>query len=193
MGNQPSAPMTPAQAKLAPPPLPEPCDLECQKKKNLATLKKALDDATEPEAQEKARIAYYTLLNGQGWLATEKNRIAKEDIEPVLASYSSRYNALKGEQQSHKSVKRITDSLAAKNKADEGTNSFLNKEFQQDKDRADVLDRMNQLNQGSSSSSYIPIIMDLFLTILGVFVLYKLVVRLSSSSVVPMTTNRGVL
>jgi len=196
MGNQPSAPSAPpAPTQPPPPPLPPPCDLECQKQKQLALLKTALDNATDPEEQEKARIAYYTLLNGQGWLAGEKNRIAKDDIEPVLANYSTKYNALKGEQQSYASVKRITDGISASAKADEGTNAFLNKEMNDSKDKADVLDRLNQLNtdQQSSGGSYIPLIMDFILTLFGVFVLYRIVVRLSSSSVVPITTNTGVL
>jgi hypothetical protein len=198
MGNQPSAPSPPSPPQPPPPPpppLPPPCDLDCQKQKQLVILKQALDDATDPEAQEKARIAYYTLLNGQGWLAGEKNRIATEEIEPVLASYSTRYNALKGEQQSYTSVKRITDALGANAKADEGTNAFLNKEMNDSKDRADVLDRLNKLNSGEQSSggSYIPLIMDFILTLLGIYVLYMVVAKLSSSSVVPTATNTGVL
>ena len=70
MGNQPSAsaPKTPTTSQ---PPLV--CDLNCQKEKDLALLKTKLDDAektkdTDPDGYSKARIAYYTLLNGQGWL-----------------------------------------------------------------------------------------------------------------------------
>ena len=196
MGNQPSAPSPPpAPTQPAPPPLPPPCDLECQKQKQLALLKTALDNATDPEEQEKARIAYYTLLNGQGWLAGEKNRIAREDIEPVLSNYSTNYNALKGEQQSYAGIKRITDGIKANAKADEGTNTFLNKEMNDSKDKADVLDRLNELNtdQQSSGGSYIPLIMDFILTLLGVYVLYMVATRVSSSSVVPTATNTGVL
>jgi hypothetical protein len=84
MGNQPSAP--PSAPPSPSPPLPPPCDPNCQKQKDLALLKVALDTATEnqdqdPAGYEKARIAYYTLLNGQGWLNTEKQRIATEDVQ----------------------------------------------------------------------------------------------------------------
>jgi hypothetical protein len=189
MGNQPSAPPPPPPPPApAPPPLPPPCDLDCQKQKQLAVLKTALDTATDPIEKEKARIAYYTLLNGQGWLATEKTRIAKEDVEPVLVSYSNNFNTLKAEQQSNSTIKKLAGELTAKSKADAETTNFLDKEFNENKDRANVLDRLNQLNTGGGS--YIPIIMDIVLSLLGIFVVYSLVKRFykSAPAVVPTGT-----
>ena len=71
--------------------------MDCQKQKQLDGLKVALDTATlnkdsDPIAYEKARVAYYTLLEGNTWLATEKDSIAKQDIEPVLTQYTNTYN-----------------------------------------------------------------------------------------------------
>ena len=47
MGNQTSAPTSSPKEEtpITIPPLPPPCDLECQKQKNLALLKTALDTA----------------------------------------------------------------------------------------------------------------------------------------------------
>jgi len=150
------------------------------------------DQGVDPQGYEKARIAYFTLLNGQGWLATEKNRIAKEDIEPVLANYSTKFNALKGDQQSNKMFTKLANVIKVQEGADKQSNAFLKKELNAEKDKANVTDRMNELNSGGSS--YIPIIMDLVLALLGLFVVYKLVTRFSkSASVVPMATNPGVL
>jgi hypothetical protein len=181
MGNQPSAPAPPSSPPsppIAPPPLPPPCDLDCQKQKQLALLKSALDQEEEgTEAYEKARIAYYTLLNGQGWLNTEKQRIATEVVEPVLKQYKTNYDALKGEKKSQAVFTNLSNMLKSQEEADQSTNAFLKKEMTSDKDRADVLNRLNQLNAGTPVSqpaptSYIPMIVDLLIALLAIGVLY---------------------
>lgn len=180
MGNQPSAPAppTPTPPPLAPPPLPPPCDLNCQKQKQLVLLKSALDQTEEgTEEYEKARIAYYTLLNGQGWLNTEKQRIATQVVEPVLKQYKTNYDALKGEKKSQAVFTNLSNMLKSQEEADQSTNAFLKKEMTSDKDRADVLNRLNELNAGTpvsqpSPTSYIPMLVDLLIALLAIGVLY---------------------
>jgi len=179
MGNQPSAPAPPSSP---PPPLPPPmCDLNCQKQKDLALLKSALDTATEnqdqdPAGYEKARIAYYTLLNGQGWLNTEKQRIATEDVQPVLNNYNTQYNALKGEKKSQSVFTNLSNALTAQQGADTADNAFLKKELSSERDKADVMNRMNDLATGTpenpQSGSYIPLIIDIIISILLIGVLF---------------------
>jgi hypothetical protein len=175
MGNQPSAPAPSAPTQpIAPPPLPPPCDLNCQKQKQLALLKSALDEEEEgTEAYEKARIAYYTLLNGQGWLNTEKQRIATEVVEPVLKQYTTNYDALKSEKKSQAIFTNLSNMLTSQEDADQSTNVFLKKEMTSEKDRADVLNRLNELNAGTPApTSYIPMLVDLFIALLAIGVLY---------------------
>jgi hypothetical protein len=204
MGNQPSAPAPPSsppQPPVAPPPLPPPCDLNCQKQKQLALLKSALDQEEEgTEAYEKARIAYYTLLNGQGWLNTEKQRIATEVVEPVLKQYKTNYDALKGEKKSQGIFTNLSNMLKSQEEADQSTNAFLKKEMTSDKDRADVLNRLNELNAGTpvsqpAPSSYIPMLVDLLIALLAIGVLYfgytklgAIKQRFESTSVPSVTT-----
>jgi hypothetical protein len=179
MGNQPSSPAPSAPTQpIAPPPLPPPCDLNCQKQKQLVLLKSALDEEEEgTEAYEKARIAYYTLLNGQGWLNTEKQRIATEVVEPVLKQYRNTYDSLKSEKQSQSVFTNLSNMLTSQEDADQSTNTFLNKEITSEKDKADVLNRLNELNAATSVSqpvptSYIPMLVDLFIALLAIGVLY---------------------
>jgi hypothetical protein len=203
MGNQPSAPApsSPPQPPLAPPPLPPPCDLDCQKQKQLALLKSALDQEEEgTDGYERARIAYYTLLNGQGWLNTEKQRIATQVVEPVLKQYKTNFDALKGEKKSQAMFTNLSNMLKSQEEADQSTNAFLKKEMVSEKDRADVLNRLNQLNAGTPESqpaptSYIPMLVDLLVALLAIGVLYfgytKLDVikqRFGSTSVPSMPT-----
>jgi len=176
MGNQPSSPSAPPPPPTpAPPPLPPPCDLNCQKQKDLALLKTALDTATEnqsqdPEGYEKARIAYNTLLNGQGWLNTEKQRIATEVVEPVLKQYRNTYDSLKGEKKSQAVFTNLSDMLKSQEEGDQSTNTFLKKEITAEKDRADVLNRLNDLNV--VTTGYLSIFVDVLIALFAIGVLY---------------------
>jgi glutamine synthetase adenylyltransferase len=144
-------------------------------------LKTALDTATEnqdqdPAGYEKARIAYYTLLNGQGWLNTEKQRIATQDVQPVLNNYNTQYNALKGEKQSQSVFTNLSNALTAQEGADTADNAFLKKQLASERDRVDVMNRMNDLANGTpenpQSGSYIPLFIDIVIGILLIGVLF---------------------
>ena len=184
MGNQPSSPQpspAPQATPMTIPPLPPPCDMECQKQKNLALLKTALDTADEnkeqdPAGYEKARIAYYTLLNGQGWLQSEKQRIAKQEVEPLLTRYRTKYNALKSEKQSQKVFVNLQSLLKTQEESDLADNSFFKKQLEKEKSQTDVLNRLNSLQPGSTSSfsflSYVSIIIDFVIFLLALVVLY---------------------
>lgn len=187
MGNQPSAPSAPSTPPPPPPPpVPPPCDLECQRQNQLASLKIALDTATQnratdPEAYEQARIAYFTLLNGQGWLNQEKRRIAKNEIEPLVSKYRSEYEALKGEQKTQSMFKNLEDALKAQEIADEQTGGFLKKQLQAEKDKALIADRLNALGAPqSSTTNWLGIAMDILITVLGLVVLYLGFTKLGS-------------
>ena len=192
MGNKPSSPQPSAAPQATPmtiPPLPPPCDMECQKQKNLALLKSALDSADEnkeqdPAAYEKARIAYYTLLNGQGWLQSEKQRIAKQDVEPLVKSYIAKFNALKGEQQTQNVFVNLQSVLKTQEESDLADNSFFKKQLEKEKSQTDVLNRLSSLQPGSTSSfyflSYIPILVDIVIMLLALVVLYLLVTKFSN-------------
>lgn len=199
MGNQPSSPtpQAPSTSPPAVPPPPPPCDLDCQKQKQLVLLKQSLDSIDQqqdPAGYEKARIAYFTLLNGPGWLAQEKQRIASDEVEPVLSSYTQQYNALKGEQKSQSVFKSLADSLKVQQSADEESNRFLKKQLSAEKDAAAVKDRMNQLNAGtpyspSQMDQYISWAIDIIIAILGLFVVYNVYVKFFGQSTTSPTIS----
>ena len=151
MGNKQSAPATaPTKAErvTGPPPLDPPCDLECEKRKKLKLLKDAFDKAEankdkDPEAYNKARIAYFTLLHGQGWLNTEKQRIAKENVQPIVGDFNKIYNSLKEQKQSQSMFSNLATML------EQDDSPELNKQMSKEKDKARVLDRLNELNVGT--------------------------------------------
>ena len=125
--------------------------MPCQRQKQLNGLKTALDTATtnkdsDPEAYEKARVAYYTLLEGNTWLATEKDSIAKQEIEPVLSQYSTQYNELKNRKKQQDIFVNLAATLKNQEKGDEEELAFLNNETGKEKVHTDVLNRLTELH-----------------------------------------------
>lgn len=184
MGNQQSiSPPVPQQQppvpQAPPPPLPPVCDSACQQQKKLDGLKVTLDQKeetqdTDPEGYEQARIAYYTALNGQGWLTDEQNRIAKDEIEPVLSGYTTEFNSLNDQIKKNKVFSNLASSLQADQKEDAEDLRFLKKQFQKEKDQADVLNRLTNLGNPQTSPNYLPILADFGIVILGLFVIYMI-------------------
>jgi hypothetical protein len=194
MGNQQSSPPPPPPsnppAPPAPPPPPPPpvCDAACQRQKQLDGLKLTLDQkeetqSTDPEGYEQARIAYYTALNGQGWLTEEQNRIAKDEIEPVISKYTDQYNGLNKQIKTNQVFTNLASSLQLEQKEDEEDLRFLKKQFQKQKDQANVLDRLTTLTGSASqtsSSNFLPILADFGIVILGLFVVYMIYSKFST-------------
>jgi hypothetical protein len=147
----------------------------------LALLEQALlqatqNKATDPQTYEQARISYFTLLNGQSWLEGEKLRIAKDEVEPVLSEFSTKFNNLKGEQKMNSIFENLAGALKAQQASDEEDNGFLQKQLNSETDRVQTLNRLNQLNapSGPPSTSYLPVILNIVMVILGLIVLYLL-------------------
>ena len=61
----------------------------------LQDAENARDEA--PDAYQKARVEYYTLVKGEGWADGEKTRIAKAEVDPIVQRYSNEYVALTGQ------------------------------------------------------------------------------------------------
>lgn len=187
MGNQQSStpPSTPPPVQSPPPPV---CDSACQRQRQLDGLKLTLDQkeetqSTDPEGYEQARIAYYTALNGQGWLTDEQNRIAKDEIEPVISGYTTQYNDLNKQLKTNKVFANLASSIQSEQNEDQEDLRFLKKQFQREKDQADVLNRLTTITNtpvpGSSSNSALSIIADLSIVILGLFVIYMIYSKFS--------------
>lgn len=185
MGNQPSSPTpTPTTTDV----IPEVCGSECQRQKKLSGLKAALDAKsatkdTDPSGYEQARIAYFTELNGQGWLATEKERIAKDEIEPVLSSYQAKYQTLKNDTKNQGVFVNLMNMLKSDESSDKQDLKFLTKKEQGEKDKANVLNRLNQLQSPQPTQSYLPIIVDVVLVLLAVFIAYTAYKKFTTPSI----------
>jgi hypothetical protein len=160
--------------------LPPVCDADCQRQKKLDGLKATLDQktltqATDPEGYEQARVAYFTELNGQGWLAEEKQRIANEEISPKITGFTNQYEQLKTQQQNQKVFLNLMSALKSEESQDQSNLGFLEKKAQQEKDQVDVLNRLAVINQATgpvSTTNYWPTIVQVVIGILALVIVY---------------------
>ena len=159
------------------------CDSNCQRQKQLDGLKTALDQALatrveDPERYQQARIAYYTLLNGQEWLQKEKNRIAKENIEPVLSEYNTKYSVLKEEKDQQQTIAGLASRMLNYQSKDQEELNFLNKNLTDSDSQKDVLNRMTTLGTPSEYMIY------LLYAVIGILALNVLYMLYSKRSVI---------
>lgn len=158
--------------------------MACQRQKQLDGLKTALDTATttkdtDPEGYEKARVAYYTLLEGNTWLANEKDTIARQEIEPVLTDYSNRYNDLKDRKKQHDIFVNLAATLESQEKTGEAELSFLNKKIATEKVDTDVLNRLTQLKSSPTPEfDWILYLLYGIIGTLGLYVIYLLITKI---------------
>lgn len=188
MGNQPSSPVEPSAPTSAPPPLTITCDAQCQRDKNLALLKSQMDAAKGTPEYEPARVKYYTLLEGQEWLAKEKEKIAKDELDSKIKNYTSRYETLKSQQKIQSTYSNLVSAFKAEEAHNEEQNKQITKQIGSVSDQAAVLNRLSQLSPvpaGFSLTNYLPIILDVVIGILSLAVLYMLYLKFMVS---PSTT-----
>jgi hypothetical protein len=125
------------------------------RQKNLEDARAAMQNAT-PEAYPQARIRYFTLKEGQGWLRTEKERLADAEINPVLRDLEAKYDT------NHRvETKSDTESR------------YLHRRLLEEKDKVGVALRSAELGTSvvQTSSSYI---LDMLIAITGLGCVYLL-------------------
>lgn len=141
------------------------CDSECMKGKTLAGLKAKLDSSKNPADREQARLAYFTMLNGQDWLQKEKERIAKLEVEPALADYRTRFNALKQQQK----TQSMFVTLMNQNMSD---SHFVDEKLKKQESNTGALVRLNELTPAEAYFSFFPLLLDVLLVVLGLTFAY---------------------
>lgn len=153
------------------------CNSECQKQKQIDGLLLSLQNAektksSDPQGYEQARINYYSLKDGQGWLRQEKERLAKDEVQPVLTKLSQEYNSLKAQLNQKSDANEYAKMTKAQQITEESQSDFLTRELQKVSDRVDVSQRLSELGGGQFKSSWMPIILDVIIALLSLSVLY---------------------
>jgi hypothetical protein len=83
----------------------------------------------EPEIYEGARVRYFALTKGDGWLQQEKKKVQAEKLDPEIDKYRQQYTMLKGEADVQKgytdSIANIRDKQSALKESASGNIDFL--------------------------------------------------------------------
>lgn len=138
------------------------CGPDCLKEKKLKALKAAMD--ANPKNKQ-AKIDYYVALNGPEWLTAKKESVAREHVEPVLTGFRSKYDGLNTQLQSQSQFADIAQSL----KSDGGL-PYLEKDYEEEKSKADVLNRLWQLSgkPNTQVTDFFGLFLNILIILLGI-------------------------
>jgi hypothetical protein len=145
------------------------CNAECQKKKRLDALETTMKSGPTPEAKEQARLQYYTLKEGQGWLRNEKEKIARLDILSVVQNLERQYASLQTTLalQNQQTIDSISHEVG-----DEAEARYIQKQI----DETNVLNRTFQLGTPPATVqelyAWIPYLLDALIAVLGLLIIY---------------------
>ena len=152
-------------------------------------LKEALDymNSAPPESYEQARIHYYTLKEGQGWIRSEKERIISNEIDPFLNQLSTEFKELSSGTYIDDKPNEI---------GDESESRYLKKLLMKEKDKVSIRNRLLVLGgSNDNNTSWIPLILDILIGLLGLSIIYFLINGKFTklvSSIYPMNNNNVV-
>jgi hypothetical protein len=139
--------------------------LQKERDRELADALTAMNNA-KPEAYEQARIHYYTLKEGQGWLRGEKERLANAEVDPFLKQLTDQYEASKS---------TWTPSDQSNEVGDEAETRYLHRRLLEEKDKVGVARRLVTFgSQVVPNTSWLPYILDFFIALLGIACVYLL-------------------
>jgi hypothetical protein len=143
-----------------------PCGPDCLKEKELKALKAAMD--ASPNNQQ-AKTDYYTKLYGQDWLREQKEKTATKEVDPVLTSYTSKYEDLTTQLKSQGQFSGLAKAVAS-----DGGIGYLAEDYETEKSKADVLNRLWILN-GKPTFLDLDIVRTLLYVVIGILSVYILI------------------
>ena len=146
-----------------------PCGPDCLKEKELKALKAAMD--ASPNNQQ-AKTDYYTKLYGPEWLREQKEKVAKADVDPVLTSYTSKYEDLTTQLKSQEQLSGLAKAVSS-----DGGIAYLAEDYDMEKSKADVLNRLWILN-GNSVFADLDVVRSLLYLVIGILSLYILILAI---------------
>jgi hypothetical protein len=173
-------------------------DGKIDKTLKLKTAVTALQDAEAvrdqaPDAYQSARITYYTMVKGDGWIEQEKARIANVEAQPVVNDYMKKYNDLQQKKQEQKSVLEVANAMKNKLLSVQGNLEYSVGAFQKQigaiKNQINM-DKKKQIEQAESTTTWIDTLLNWLIaltTIIAVVLLVRYYMRSRVQSPVPST------
>lgn len=173
-------------------------DAKVDRTLKLKTAFNALQDAEAvrdqaPDAYQSARIAYYTMVKGDGWIEQEKARIANVEAQPVVNDYLKKYNDLQQKKQEQKSVLEVANAMKNKLLSVQGNLQYSVGAFQ--KQIGDIknqinMDKKKQIEQAESTTNWIDTLLNWLIaltTIVAIVLFVRYYMRSRVQSSIPST------
>jgi hypothetical protein len=172
------------------------CDTKCRKEKQLAGLSTALKNTeatkdSNPEAYTQARTNFYTIKEGPGWVTKEKQRVGKEQANPLLEQYQEKYNSLKQQLEDQSNP----GNPHSEEVGDEAETRFIMKQLGMERNKAHVARRLVQLQSDPTTApisgpSWMPLILNLLIVLLGILILYFFIANKKYERVTGMFSSK---
>jgi hypothetical protein len=147
-----------------------------------------------PEAYQLARTRYYTLTNGDSWLAEERTRVSNSEVLPEVSRYTTRFIDLttraEQHQQTYDVVQSVKDNVLSLKDEVEYSVGTLGKQIADLKDQINVK-RRERKQPMVDVPSWVDILFNSFLIIILVVALFLVYRKVSSAYSLSRTTYGG--
>ena len=152
--------------------------------KSLQEAENARDKS--PEAYQTARARYYTLLKGESWVAEEKERVARADVEPRVQQYAGRLEDLttriNQQQKTVDLVSSVKDKVLSIRDEFRYSVNTLGKQVDEVKNQIQIERKKHEQEEKTSEWTWVDIFLNVCLILVSLFVIYVLYRKLTSSS-----------
>lgn len=168
------------------------CDVACQREKDLKSLMATYEAAeknkvADPQAYEDARMKYFTLKDGQTWLHNEKDRIAREQVQPIVNEYSQKIQKLQAELDAYSKNSDVLGMLKASEVGDEEETRYMHNQLLLEKDKVGVARRLSQLDDPLFSFSWMPLFLNIVIAVSVIAIIYYIYIGKLTGLVAPNT------
>lgn len=158
----------------------------------LQEAENARDEA--PDAYQVARNQYYTLTNGDTWLAEERERIARAEVNPMVDRYSSMYRDVSTrvaqQQQTFDVVRAVKDNVLSIKDEIEYSVGTMDAQLKDIKNQINIK-RQERRDAPPDILSWIDILMNALLVIVFVALIIIIYRKVSGASTLGSTTYGG--
>jgi hypothetical protein len=173
------------------------CDVQCHRDKELKRLSSDVlriipNREKDPEAYEKARTAYYTVKEGQGWVAAENEKKANEAVQPILDSYQAKFDKMKEDMIYADAAAQAKQDALNNQVGDEDEVRFIHREIMKERDEASVYQRLQEL-AGIPVDVYawLPSFLDLVLGVTILVLVFQIFIQGKLSNIKNYFTNNN--
>lgn len=144
-----------------------------------------------PQAYQDARIRYYTLLKGDGWIDEERDRVIKSEVAPKVASYMSSYQDLTNRQTQQQRtmdvVKSVKDKVISMKDDFKTTTNVFGKQIQELKSQIEI-ERRKGAEQKEEIQSWIHYLVNTLLVVFAIAAIITIVRKLMVKNSTPIKT-----